>query len=78
MIFGMLYFDETYKLGETELIEAARKGFERRAGSAADLALISLSEEKSPEVKGLNVLRSHLVHPHNTIVGVHIEKIWHD
>ena len=70
MIFGMLYFDETYKLNEVELIEKARLAFERKNNSKASLALVSMREDVTPMVEGLTVTRSHLVRPHQTIVGV--------
>jgi hypothetical protein len=73
MIFGMMYFDPSHKLAEEELIEAARKAFERKTSSKASLALLQLNTEDIPVMDGLNVVRSRLVGAHHTIVGVPAE-----
>ncbi len=73
MIFGMLYFDSTYKLSELALIEIARKAFERRVELKASLALLSINSENLPEVDGLMVNRSYLVRPNHVIVGVPVQ-----
>jgi hypothetical protein len=73
MIFGMLYFDGSYKLSDVELIDVARKAYERKTTSKACLALLQLNTEDIPEVEGLQVMRSHLVRPHHTIVGIPVD-----
>jgi hypothetical protein len=70
MIFGMMYFDQTHKLAEEELIEAARQAFERRTNSKATIALLDLGTDAIPEIDGLEIYPSYLVRPHHTIVGV--------
>lgn len=70
MIFGMMYFDGSHKLNDVELIEVAKVAYEKKTTSKAKLALLELSTEDIPEMAGLHVMRSKLVRPHHTIVGV--------
>ncbi len=70
MIFGVMYRDDSHKLSEAELIDMARRIFEKKCDEKANLALLSIRSEKAPDVEGMLVTRSHLVFPYHTLVGV--------
>ncbi|OGC95280.1 MAG: hypothetical protein A2029_01435 [Chloroflexi bacterium RBG_19FT_COMBO_47_9] len=68
-IFGLLIFDDTYKLPERELIGEGEMAFERRTGTKASLALVNAFMEDLPVVEGLNVVKSYWLRRHQVIVG---------
>lgn len=73
LIFGMMYFDQSHKLREEELIMNARDAFEKRSNTEATLALVSMEAKNIPEIDGLLVINSNMVRAHHTIVGVPVD-----
>lgn len=68
--YGILYHDQTGKLSELELIETARRAFERRCSEKANIALLNFRSTPPPEIPGILVTFTHLVWPHYALVGV--------